>query len=112
MLYWPAAVCLVYSAEWLNRLGSTHWRSFATQNYFDERGVFISVLFSAPLLVIAFGLLINALRTTARLLIDVKKLQFQKEKKARDRRDKALAEATAAAAAKGESTAAERKKER
>mmetsp|Transcript_3912 Transcript_3912/g.8471 ORF Transcript_3912/g.8471 Transcript_3912/m.8471 type:complete len:169 (-) Transcript_3912:191-697(-) len=72
---------LVYSAEWLNRLGARHWEDFATQNYFDPRGVFISVVYSTPLLTAAFGILINALRSTAHLLVEVKKLQFKKEAK-------------------------------
>eukprot|EP00308_Calcidiscus_leptoporus_P023979 CAMPEP_0119375226 /NCGR_PEP_ID=MMETSP1334-20130426/34456_1 /TAXON_ID=127549 /ORGANISM="Calcidiscus leptoporus, Strain RCC1130" /LENGTH=166 /DNA_ID=CAMNT_0007393471 /DNA_START=21 /DNA_END=521 /DNA_ORIENTATION=- len=74
---------LVYSAEWLNTLGSRHWAAFASQNYFDPRGVFISVVYSAPLLVAAFGMLINALRSAARLLVEVKKLQFKTEAKAK-----------------------------
>ncbi len=30
------------------------WRDFSTQNYFDKRGVFTSVVFSLPLLLIVF----------------------------------------------------------
>ena len=60
---WPCillAVGLAYSAETLNSLGNKHWKSFATQNYFDSRGVFASALFSAPLIFIAFVILVCA----------------------------------------------------
>ena len=46
-------VCiLVYFCESVNTYCSLHWRDFSTQNYFDERGVFASVMYAAPLLVI------------------------------------------------------------
>ena len=38
---------MVYSAEWLNRLGAAHWREFATQDYFDKSGVFVGATFCA-----------------------------------------------------------------
>ena len=38
------------SAEYINAFLGQRWRSFATQNYFDPRGVFISVLFSGPII--------------------------------------------------------------
>ena len=63
-----------------------HWAAFARQNYFDRRGVFISVMFSAPLLVLALFVLLNALRAASSLLVQVKKKELQakrrKEKKA------------------------------
>ncbi|KAJ6291531.1 hypothetical protein OIU76_023581 [Salix suchowensis] len=37
------------------------WRSFASQNYFDPHGVFLSVVWSGPLLIIATIILINSL---------------------------------------------------
>ena len=59
------AVGLIYCAERLNRLAGEHWKEFAAQNYFDERGVFVSVMLSAPLLCVAFFILLNALRGAA-----------------------------------------------
>lgn len=44
----------VYLAPRINAALGANWRTLGfTQNYFDERGVFISTLYSAPLLVIA-----------------------------------------------------------
>ena len=47
-------VCvLVVAAERVNMICSQNWQAFSTQNYFDDRGAFISVFYSAPLLLIA-----------------------------------------------------------
>lgn len=44
----------VYLAPRINAALAANWQTLGfTQNYFDERGVFISALFSAPLLLIA-----------------------------------------------------------
>ena len=68
---------MVYCAEYINRLGAEHWREFAGQNYFDKRGVFISVMFSAPLLCLAMFILLNALRSASKLLIEVKRKELR-----------------------------------
>ena len=47
------AVASVYCAEYINDFAGRHWEDFAGQNYFDKNGVFVSVMFSAPLLVVA-----------------------------------------------------------
>lgn len=51
----------VYLAEKLNRFLGAQWQSFATQNYFDPHGIFISILWSGPLLVIAMLILVSIL---------------------------------------------------
>ncbi|XP_039071357.1 transmembrane protein 18-like isoform X1 [Hibiscus syriacus] len=51
----------VYFAESLNRLLGDNWKKFATQNYFEPSGLFLSVLWSGPLLTIAIIILINTL---------------------------------------------------
>lgn len=52
------AVAGVYFAENLNRVLRKNWKSFSTQNYFDPQGVFLSTLWSGPLLVIAMIILV------------------------------------------------------
>ena len=77
---------LVYSAEWINSLAGMYWQTFARQNYFDRRGVFISVMFSAPMLCAAMLVLLNALRSAGSLLIQVKRREIraaQRKKKAK-----------------------------
>ena len=81
------AVGTVYAAEFLNRQAAAHWQEFAGQNYFDKHGVFVSLVFCAPLLAAAFVILINALRATSRLLIEVKKREL-KSKAAKKKKEK------------------------
>ncbi|KAK8623996.1 hypothetical protein V6N13_065355 [Hibiscus sabdariffa] len=47
----------IYFAESLNRFLGDNWKKFATQNYFDPSGLFLSVLWSGPLLTIAIIIL-------------------------------------------------------
>lgn len=53
----------VYCAQYANALFAARWREAGwTQDYFDARGVFVSSVFSAPMLVIAFAQLVRAAR--------------------------------------------------
>lgn len=56
------AVASVYAAEYINDLGARHWREFATQNYFDRTGVFISLMFSLPIILIALYIVVRVLQ--------------------------------------------------
>jgi hypothetical protein len=49
----------VYNAQRLNKLLGEHWRIFAGQPYFDDQGVFISAVVSAPLLFTMFVQLVR-----------------------------------------------------
>ena len=71
-------VGLVSLAEPLNTLAAQRWRSFATQNYFDKRGVFASVLFCGPLLLIAFVILVMLLLSVADMLVSVKRAELRR----------------------------------
>lgn len=72
---------LVRGGEYLNLLGAQHWKEFATQNYFDTRGVFCSIMFAAPLLVDSFIMLCLFLRESAQLLVQVKRQQIKHRNK-------------------------------
>nr|VDD03369.1 unnamed protein product [Brassica rapa] len=67
----------VYFAESLNRLLRKNWKSFSTQNYFDPHGVFLSVLWSGPLLVIAMIILINTLFSLCYLIVKWKRAELR-----------------------------------
>jgi hypothetical protein len=71
------AVGLVSLAEPLNTFASRHWHLFASQNYFDRHGVFVSVVYSGPLLLVALVIVVAALLTTADLLVVVKRAELR-----------------------------------
>lgn len=59
-------VCiLVFVSERVNTVASLEWKSFATQNYFDSRGVFMGIFFNAPLLCILFFQMVSIVHNIA-----------------------------------------------
>jgi transmembrane protein 18 len=72
---------VVRSAEYLNQWASQHWEEFATQNYFDKRGVFVAVMVSGPLLLDSFVMLFLFLSEAGSLLVKVKKEEIKRNKK-------------------------------
>uniref|UniRef100_A0A2N9I2C7 Uncharacterized protein n=1 Tax=Fagus sylvatica TaxID=28930 RepID=A0A2N9I2C7_FAGSY len=67
----------VYFAENLNRFLGENWKSFAGQNYFDQNGVFLSAVWSGPLLVIAIIILVNTLFSLCNLIVRWKKAELR-----------------------------------
>ncbi|KAK7277335.1 hypothetical protein RIF29_18486 [Crotalaria pallida] len=67
----------VYFAESLNSFLGKNWRSFSGQNYFDPSGVFMSVLWSGPLLVHAMIILINTLFSLCYLIVKWKRAELR-----------------------------------
>ncbi|OWM68479.1 transmembrane protein 18 [Punica granatum] len=67
----------VYFAERLNKILGDNWRNFATQNYFDPHGIFLSTLWSGPLLVIAIIILVNTLFHLCYLIVKWKKAELR-----------------------------------
>lgn len=87
MVLLVALLATVRAAEPLNTLARAHWRAFAGQDYFDTRGVFVSVTYSAPLLVLAFLVLLNGLRLACRLLVQVKRKEFAAAARAKRKKE-------------------------
>ncbi|XP_058787323.1 uncharacterized protein LOC131661732 [Vicia villosa] len=67
----------VYLAERLNSFLGGHWKSFSSQNYFDPSGVFMSVLWSGPLLALAMIILINTLFSLCYLIVKWKRAELR-----------------------------------
>jgi len=68
-------------SERINRWANEHWQQFAGQNYFDEHGVFIALVYAGPLLLISFVILVNFLIINAKLLIAVKRAELRSKQK-------------------------------
>lgn len=67
----------VYLAERINHFLAKNWRSFAGQNYFDPNGLFISVLWSGPLLILSIVLVVNTLISLCKLIVKWKRAELR-----------------------------------
>ncbi|XP_061610003.1 transmembrane protein 18 [Phyllopteryx taeniolatus] len=84
--YYRAQIChflliivLVYSAEYLNELAAMNWRSFSEFQYFDSKGMFISLVFSIPLLFNAVIIVVVWLCRTFYTMAELKTLQLKRK---------------------------------
>nr|XP_057912186.1 transmembrane protein 18 [Doryrhamphus excisus] len=90
--YYRAQIChfllivgLVYSAEYLNELAAMNWRSFSQFQYFDSKGMFISLVFSIPLLFNAIIIVTVWLYKTFSTMAELKTLQLKQKARRQDR---------------------------
>ncbi|KAG5224712.1 transmembrane protein [Salix suchowensis] len=74
---WVPVLAGVYLAEKINRVMGDCWRSFASQNYFDPHGVFLSVVWSGPLLIIATIILMNSLFSLCYMIVRWKRAELR-----------------------------------
>eukprot|EP01018_Ginkgo_biloba_P019997 Gb_16496 [translate_table: standard] len=72
-----AALMGVYFAEKINYHLGRNWKSFAGQNYFDHHGVFLSNVWSGPLLIISTTVLVNTLITLSQLIVKWKRAELK-----------------------------------
>ncbi|XP_077367340.1 transmembrane protein 18 [Festucalex cinctus] len=72
-------IALVSSAEYLNELAAMNWRLFSDFQYFDSKGMFISLVFSIPLLFNAVIIVTVWLRRTFSTMTQLKTLQLKRK---------------------------------
>ncbi|XP_075872944.1 transmembrane protein 18 [Nelusetta ayraudi] len=72
-------VGLVYSAEHLNELAAMNWRSFSNFQYFDSKGMFISLVFSIPLLMNTVLIVMLWVYRTFSTMAELKTLQLKRK---------------------------------
>lgn len=79
------AICAaVWAAPHINAAmrRDDNWREVGfTQNYFDERGVFISAMYSGPLLLVVLAQMLYAFFSAASLLVKVKRKQIEQQRR-------------------------------
>lgn len=92
--YFKAQIChfllmvsFVYSAEYLNELAAMNWRSFSNFQYFDSKGMFISLVFSIPLLMNTIIIVMVWVYRTFSTMTELKTLQL-KRKMRKEKRQK------------------------
>lgn len=71
-IFSTSAVLLVYFSENINELAAIHWRSFSRQQYFDSNGLFISTVFSIPILLNCMLMIVSATETTGNYCVQLK----------------------------------------
>ncbi|XP_018569341.1 transmembrane protein 18 [Anoplophora glabripennis] len=80
---------LVYFSESINKMASTNWKIFSRQQYFDSNGLFISVVFSMPILLNCILMVGSWLYQSTQLMTNLKmaqlKEQLKKEQAIRER---------------------------
>ena len=70
-------VALAAGASPLNALAHKNWESFSTQNYFDRRGTFASVIWTGPFILILLLQLLLMVKLTANLAVKAGRLRVR-----------------------------------
>ncbi|XP_019911528.1 transmembrane protein 18 isoform X1 [Esox lucius] len=72
-------VCMVYSAEYLNEVAAKNWRVFSRFQYFDSNGMFISLVYSVPLLLNTIIIVALWVYRTFSTMTELKVLQLKRK---------------------------------
>lgn len=68
---------LVYFSESINEAAATNWMVFSRQQYFDSKGLFISVVFSVPILMNCMIMVASWLYQSSQLMTSLKRAQLR-----------------------------------
>ncbi|KAH0946839.1 hypothetical protein HN011_008564 [Eciton burchellii] len=74
---------LVYFSESINEVAATNWMVFSRQQYFDSKGLFISIVFSVPILMNCMIMVASWLYQSSQLMTSLKRAQLRQRAKNR-----------------------------
>uniref|UniRef100_U5EGA6 Transmembrane protein 18 n=1 Tax=Corethrella appendiculata TaxID=1370023 RepID=U5EGA6_9DIPT len=70
---------LVYFSESINEYAAINWRMFSKQQYFDSKGLFISVVFCVPILLNCMLMVGSWLYQSTQIMTKLKTAQLQQQ---------------------------------
>ncbi|XP_053594097.1 transmembrane protein 18 [Microplitis demolitor] len=80
---------LVYFSESINEVAASKWMLFSKQQYFDSNGLFISIVFSVPILLNCMIMVASWLYQSSQLTTNLKRAQLRQRAKIRQSGDAA-----------------------
>lgn len=85
-IHFGIMLLLVYSAEIINEWASKNYRLFSKEQYFDSRGLFISIVFSVPILLNCLIIVMLWLWNVGNFISKVKRLKYKQQARAQGRK--------------------------
>eukprot|EP00929_Paragymnodinium_shiwhaense_P078073 TRINITY_DN40391_c0_g1_i1.p1 TRINITY_DN40391_c0_g1~~TRINITY_DN40391_c0_g1_i1.p1 ORF type:complete len:176 (+),score=48.25 TRINITY_DN40391_c0_g1_i1:121-648(+) len=79
---------LLGGAERMNTAARENWKSFSSQDYFDESGGFMMALYGMPLLLCQLLIVIFLLKEAVSTLVTVKRMELKQKKTKETKKDK------------------------
>ncbi|XP_014253449.1 transmembrane protein 18 [Cimex lectularius] len=80
VLLFLTLLLLVYFSENINELASHHWMLLSNQQYFDSKGMFISLIFSVPILLNCMVMMASWLWQSSELMVQLKSAQLKQKR--------------------------------
>ncbi|KAG8178129.1 hypothetical protein JTE90_025243 [Oedothorax gibbosus] len=84
-VFFFSLLLLVLCAKKLNELAASNWEYFAGQQYFDSNGMFISLVFSSPILLNCLIMVGHWLYWSGAMTIKIKQAQLKERLRAESR---------------------------
>ncbi|XP_053998795.1 transmembrane protein 18 [Hylaeus anthracinus] len=85
-----ALLLLVYFSESINEVAASNWMLFSRQQYFDSNGLFISIVFSVPILVNCMIMIASWLYQSSQLMTSLKRAQLRQQARNRQIEDESM----------------------
>ncbi|KAK7788491.1 hypothetical protein R5R35_011933 [Gryllus longicercus] len=79
VLLFFSLLLLVYFSESINEIAANNWSLFSNQQYFDTKGMFISLVFSVPILLNCMIMVANWLWQSSQLMTKLKRAQLRQQ---------------------------------